>query len=196
MHPTIEEAKHQLLELLRSQAFAQKNVVLASGQPSSVYIDCKQILFRGDVLLAMGIVFYHLLEQEEDTSGRFQGCSGMALGAVPMCSALSMVAMQKGRYLPGIVVRKQAKEHGTSATVEGISALPSPARLVLLEDVVTTGGSSLLAIDQLRKSGYEIDTAFSLVDRNAGGKKALDKQGVRLRSLFLLDGETLVDAPN
>ncbi len=175
----------ELLGLLKRFAYAKREVTLASGQKSDVYIDCKQILFRGDAQLLIGQQF-SLLLQECESSRRvsFAACGGMALGAVPLCAALSMTMMQQGRHLPGVIVRKESKAHGTAANIEGASCVPAGSAIILLEDVVTTGGSTLLAAQRLREASYKVDTVLALVDRLAGGRENLQKEGLCLHALF------------
>jgi orotate phosphoribosyltransferase len=97
-----------------------------------------------------------------------------------------MRAALDGRNLDALIVRKEAKGHGTGAWLEG--PLPKPgSRITVLEDVVTTGGSSLKAVNQLREAGYQVDRVVTIVDRQEGGLEAMTAAGLELRSLFLLD---------
>ena len=111
---------------------------------------------------------------------------GLTLGADPLVSGVAMVAAQQGRALDALIVRKQAKGHGTGAWLEG--PLPEQgARVTVLEDVVTTGGSSIKAVQQLREAGYRVERVVTIVDREEGGSAAMTAEGLELVSLFRLE---------
>jgi orotate phosphoribosyltransferase len=112
--------------------------------------------------------------------------AGLTLGADPLVSGVAQAAAWAGRGLDALIVRKEAKGHGTGAWLEG--PLPAPgSRITVLEDVVTTGGSSLKAVHQLREAGYVVERVVTIVDRQEGGQAAMDAAGLDLRSLFLLE---------
>jgi orotate phosphoribosyltransferase len=112
--------------------------------------------------------------------------AGLTLGADPLVSAVAMGAALDGRALDALIVRKEAKGHGTGAWLEG--PLPAPgSRITVLEDVVTTGGSALKAVRQLREAGYGVDRVVAIVDRQEGGREVMVAAGLELRSLFLLE---------
>ena len=111
---------------------------------------------------------------------------GLTLGADPLVSGVAMAAAQQGRALDALIVRKHAKGHGTGAWLEG--PLPEPgARVTVLEDVVTTGGSSIKAVQQLREAGYSVGRVVTIVDREEGGSAAMAAANLELVSLFKLD---------
>ena len=112
--------------------------------------------------------------------------AGLTLGADPLVSGVALAAALVGRPLDALIVRKEAKGHGTGAWLEG----PFPAAgstITVLEDVVTTGGSSLKAVRQLREAGYVVQRVVTIVDRQEGGLEAMTAAGLELRSLFLLE---------
>jgi orotate phosphoribosyltransferase len=112
--------------------------------------------------------------------------AGLTLGADPLVSAVAMRAALNGRPLDALIVRKEAKGHGTGAWLEG--PLPPPgSRVTVLEDVVTTGGSAIKAVTQLRQAGYVVERVVAIVDRQEGGEAAMREAGLELRSLFLLE---------
>lgn len=111
----------------------------------------------------------------------------MSIGADPLCSALSLTAFLAGRELPAVFVRKEPKGHGTGAYLEGTAALPEGGSLVLCEDVITTGGSTLKAAERVREGGFEVSHVLALVDRQAGGRDNLQKAGLTLHALFTPD---------
>jgi orotate phosphoribosyltransferase len=178
-------ARARLLELLLAHAYEEREVTLASGQKSGFYIDCKQAALTGEGHFLVGRLFLAALEdQERATGARHAACGGMTLGADPLASALSLTAFLGGRELSAIYVRKESKGHGTGAFLEGTKPVAPGARVVLVEDVVTTGGSSKLAVDRLRAHGYVVEQVLAIVDRGQGGAAALAAMGLSLRALF------------
>jgi orotate phosphoribosyltransferase len=112
--------------------------------------------------------------------------AGLTLGADPLVSAVAMRAALDGRALDALIVRKEAKGHGTGAWLEG--PLPPPGSCItVLEDVVTTGGSALKAVIQLREAGYRVQRVVTIVDRQEGGEAAMAAADLELSSLFLLE---------
>ena len=169
-----------LLPLLAQKAYRHGHFTLASGRTSDHYVNCKPVSLSGEGLALLGAL---MLEQVEDTA---VAVAGLTLGADPLVSAVAMRAALGGRNLDALIVRKEAKGHGTGAWLEG--PLPEPgSRITVLEDVVTTGGSSLKAVNQLREAGYQVDRVVTIVDRQEGGLEAMTAAGLELRSLFLLD---------
>jgi orotate phosphoribosyltransferase len=169
-----------LLPLLAQKAYRHGHFTLASGRTSNHYVNCKPVSLSGEGLALLGAL---MLEQVEDTAA---AVAGLTLGADPLVSAVAMRAALDGRNLDALIVRKEAKGHGTGAWLEG--PLPEPGgRITVLEDVVTTGGSSLKAVNQLREAGYQVDRVVTIVDRQEGGLEAMTAAGLELRSLFLLD---------
>jgi orotate phosphoribosyltransferase len=176
-------ARARLLELLRERSFERKRVVLASGRESDFFIDCKQA-----VLTAEG----HVLAGEAmlDALAAFGACvavAGVELGGCPLASAVAITSHGRGAPLDAVYVRKDAKDHGSRRLLEGSSRLPPGGRVALLEDVVTTGGSTLRAAAKLRDAGLEVAGVVALVDRLEGGREAIEAEGVRLVSLFTRD---------
>ena len=111
---------------------------------------------------------------------------GLTLGADPLATAVSLAAFANGWNLPAFIVRKQPKEHGTLAWIEGAKSYPKGAGLVVLEDVVTTGGSSLKAVEKLEEAGFKVDAIITVVDRLEGGKEVIEAKGIKFFSLCTL----------
>jgi orotate phosphoribosyltransferase len=176
-------ARAGLLELLRARAFERKRVVLASGRESDFFIDCKQA-----VLTAEGHAFAgEALLDALDPAGALGACvavAGVELGGCPLASAVALTSYRRGAPLDAVYVRKDAKDHGSRRLLEGDSRLPAGARIALLEDVVTTGGSTLKAAAKLRDAGYEVAGVVALVDRLEGGRAAIEAGGMTLVTLF------------
>ena len=115
----------------------------------------------------------------EDT----QGVAGLTLGADPMVSPVSVVSAYENRPIPALIIRKQAKGHGTMSYIEG-PILEANSKVVVLEDVVTTGASAMIAVNRLREVGYQVNQIFSLVDRQQGGRELYEKEGIPFESVF------------
>lgn len=178
----IDETRRQrLVALLRELSFERKKVVLASGRESDFFIDCKQTVLTAEGHALAGELMFQALSElpECDAVG------GVELGGCPLASAVSLVSFQKGRPLPALYVRKQQKDHGSAKLVEGDKALRPGLRVALLEDVITTGGSSLKAVKSLEAVGAKVVGILALVDRQEGGAETIEGAGLPLRSLTL-----------
>ncbi|MCA9629019.1 MAG: orotate phosphoribosyltransferase [Myxococcales bacterium] len=172
--------RQRLLELLRERSFARKKVILASGRESDFFIDCKQTVLTAEGHALVGELMFDLLSElpECDAVG------GVELGGCPLASAVSLVSHQRGRDLPALYIRKQRKDHGSAKMVEGDKALKPGLRVVMLEDVVTTGGSSLRAVETLRAEGAEVVGIAALVDRLEGGAETILGGGLAFKPLY------------
>jgi orotate phosphoribosyltransferase len=176
-------ARSRLLELLRERAFERKRVVLASGRESDFFIDCKQAVLTAEGHVLAGAAMLDALS----VLGPCVAVAGVELGGCPLASAVAMTSHARGAPLDAVYVRKDAKDHGSRRQLEGSSRLPAGARIVLLEDVVTTGGSTLKAAAKLREAGFEVAGVVALVDRLEGGREAIEADGVKLVALFTRD---------
>ncbi len=186
-----QAARAALLAILKELSYEEREVTLSSGQKSHFYIDCKQTALTGEGHVLVGMCLHELLGRAENlhpNSALLQhaACGGLTMGADPLCSALALWSTMQGRELNAIYVRKEPKGHGTGAYLEGTRAVPSGSRVVVLEDVVTTGNASLTAARRLREGGFVVDTVLALVDREAGGREALAREGLRLSALYAL----------
>jgi orotate phosphoribosyltransferase len=179
-------AKEALLKKLIELSYEEREVTLSSGQKSGFYIDCKQTVLTGEGHVLVGFCFWELLQQAEKTRGVHQAVGGLTMGADPLSSSVAVTATLAGREIHAIYVRKESKSHGTQQFLEGTKAVPIGSRVAVLEDVVTTGGASVKAIERLRAGGYVVDTVLAIVDRDAGGREALSALGCELFSLFSL----------
>jgi orotate phosphoribosyltransferase len=171
----------RLLQLLTEKAYARRKVVLSSGRESDFYIDCKKVALTPEGHWLVGRLLYQLVL---DRAPRSTGVGGLTMGADPLASAVSLVSHFGSRPLPAYLVRKEPKGHGTGQWIEGLSALASGAEVAVVEDVVTTGASTLKAIERVRAEGLKPLGAFALVDRLEGGKEAIEASGVPVFALF------------
>ena len=180
-------ARARFLDLLASLSYERRRVTLASGRESDFFIDCKQTILTAEGhVLAGELLLLELLP----CFGPCEAVAGVELGGCPLASAVSLTsylrASDTGRPpLPALYVRKKAKDHGTRRMVEGTRSLRPGAPVVLLEDVITTGGSSLAAVDSLREAGTQVLGIAALVDRDEGGREAIEAAGLRMESLYI-----------
>lgn len=168
--------RERLIEILRDKSFQRRRVTLASGRESDFFIDCKQTVLTAEGHALVGELMFQLLSElpECDAVG------GVELGGCPLASAVSLISHQQGRDLPALYVRKERKDHGTAKMVEGDKALFPGVRVALLEDVITTGGSSLKAVRVLENAGAKVVGIIALVDRLEGGAEAIREAGLPL----------------
>jgi len=159
----------RLLELLRRKAFQEREVVLSSGLKSNFYIDCKQVSLDPEGAYLIGELFHQVIEEVAPGA---VAAGGLTLGADPLATATSIASFQAGRPRAAFIVRKEPKGHGTNQWVES-TPLPAGAEVVILEDVITTGASTLRAIERARLAGLTVVHALGLVDRLEGGRDAV-----------------------
>ena len=164
----------ELQAAIREHALLHGDFVLRSGRRSSHYFDKYRFETRPDLLEALGSRIATTVAEHEPEAGRL---AGPELGAVALAAATSLASR-----LPFVIVRKEAKDYGTSNRIEG--AFEEGERVCLVEDIVTSGGAAIAAVQALREAGLECRTAVCVVDREEGGTDELARHGVRLRALF------------
>ena len=172
--------KDELRKLLTEKSFKYSEepiFSLASGRKSQFYIDCKMttLFSKGQVLI--GTIVYELMQNLN-----IRGIGGLTLGADPIAQATAMIAGQKGIDLVSFVIRKEAKKHGLMKWIEG--DVQSGDRVVIIDDVITTGGSAIQAIEKAEGSGLDIVKVIVLVDREEGGRENINKKGYEVESIF------------
>ncbi|MBE9199520.1 MULTISPECIES: orotate phosphoribosyltransferase [unclassified Nodularia (in: cyanobacteria)] len=171
--------RHKLLNLFCQLAYQEGDFVLSSGQSSSYYINGKQVTLHPQGALAIGRILLSLLPTDT------QAVAGLTLGADPIVSAVSVVSAYENRPIPALIIRKEAKGHGTRAYIEGPN-LPEGAKVIVLEDVVTTGKSAMKAVERLREAGYTVDTVITLVDRLQGGAEFYQSVGLNFHAVYTI----------
>tara|TARA_R100001082_G_scaffold4159_1_gene3168 strand:- start:96 stop:623 length:528 start_codon:yes stop_codon:yes gene_type:complete len=170
--------KEELLELIKKWGYRKGDFTLSSGKKSEHYVNCKPIILTGRGLTLTSL----LMLKEVETSV----VAGLTLGADPLVCGVSLVSALDGRLVNALIIRKEPKGHGTASQIEG--KLPvKGSKITVLEDVVTTGGSSIKAVNVLRDQGYIVDRVVSIVDRQEGGKDAMIEANLELRSLFTIE---------
>lgn len=171
----------KLFQLLNSIAFERKRVILASGRESDFYIDCRKVSLHPEGLVLCGRALY---AHFQDKNISIDGVGGPTLGADPLIASYAYTASLAGAPLPSFIVRKEAKGHGTGKWVEGMTNFTDGVDVLVLEDVVTTGGSTVKAIEVCRKEGLNPVHVTCLVDRSEGGREAIEATGVTFSSLY------------
>jgi orotate phosphoribosyltransferase len=177
MENNLNSQRQILLDLFARFAYQEGDFLLSSGQKSNFYLNGKQVTLRADGALCVGKLLFSLSPEDTDA------VAGLTLGADPIVTAVSVVSALEHRPLPALIIRKEAKGHGTKAYIEG-PTLSEGAKVVVLEDVVTTGKSAMLAVERLRDAGYQVEEIISLVDREAGGAEFYQSQGLKFKSIF------------
>ena len=177
------ENKKALARLLLEKSYREGDFVLASGRRSDYYVDCRVTALHSEGAHLIGTLFVDLLQHNEACKG-IRGVGGMTLGADPLVAATTVIAHQKGTPLHGLLVRKQAKDHGTGQFVEGMGNFQAGDRVAVLEDVVTTGGSVIKACERLKDAGLQVVCVCAILDREEGGREKLREAGYELVSLF------------
>jgi orotate phosphoribosyltransferase len=168
-----------LMDLVRQLALQLGDFTLASGKKSKYYLDCRKVTLdsAGANLIADGML-EALGENLPDAVG------GMAIGADPITAAIITVAGRSGKKLKGFIVRKETKQHGTGRDVEG--PVKPGESVVIVEDVVTTGGSSLAAIEKAEAFGLKVRGVLAIIDRLEGGRETLAARGYDLKTLLTI----------
>jgi orotate phosphoribosyltransferase len=173
------EARKRAFEIIREKSFVRGEITLASGKKSDHYFDMKPSMLdpEGATLLS-GL----LLDRLEGLNADYVG--GIEMGAVPLIGPVAMQSFQRGRRpIPAFFVRKSVKDHGTRKLIEGVKDL-ARKRVAIVEDVTTTGGSAMLAVNALREAGATVAVVLSIVDREDGAAELFAKEGIAFEPLF------------
>lgn len=170
--------RRRLIELIGERSFGRKKIVLASGRESNFYFDMKPTMFHpeGAALLAR-LILHRLSKLDVDLVG------GLEMGAVPLIASVSAFSHEAGKPIPGFFVRKAVKDHGTKKRIDGIGSVEGK-KIAILEDVTTTGGSAIQAVEEVRAAGGEVVLVLSIVDRLEGAQEAFAAAKVPFDSLF------------
>ena len=174
--------REELLGLIINGAYKKGEYKLSSGRTSEHYVNCKPITLSGEGLTIASALLLEFIETDT------VAVAGLTLGADPLVSGVSMAAWNTDWELNALIVRKEAKGHGTGAWIEG-PLPPLGSKVTILEDVITTGGSAIKAATKVRDAGYVVDRVVSLVDRQENGEadELMESAELELYSLFSLD---------
>jgi orotate phosphoribosyltransferase len=181
--PTAEGSlgvRDQLAQLLRTNAVMRGHFVLSSGQESDYYVDARLVTLSGLGGRLVGQMLHDMTQ--DDPPDAF---AGLTLGADPIITAAAVVATQLDRPTVGLIVRKQAKDHGAGRRVEG--PWKPGMRAVVVEDTSTTGGSALEAVTALRNEGIIVQRVITIIDRVQGARERIEAEGLRYEAMFPVD---------
>ena len=180
--PSASAAKARLIEIVRQRSFSTGGEVkLVSGRSSNFYFNMKPSMLHPE---AAHLIAALILDALRDAKVDYIG--GLEMGAVPLATAVAVASQARGRPIPAFFVRKQAKEHGARKLVEGLAPGESlrDKRVVILEDVTTTGGSSMKAIEAVRAEGGIIERVITVVDRLEGAADSFKAAGIPFMALL------------
>jgi orotate phosphoribosyltransferase len=171
-------ARERLIALLRERSVSSGDFVLASGRRSSWYIDCRRTTMHAEGLALVGALGLTAIREARWTPA---AVGGLTLGADPVAYAIARASHEATPAIHAFTVRKQAKTHGAARRLEG--CFESGDRVVVVEDVITTGGSALEAVRAVREAGGHVIGVLAVVDRDEGGRPALEAEGLAVRCL-------------
>lgn len=173
----VDDARQRLARIILRKSFKyseDKPFTLASGRISPYYFNCKPTTLDPEGMNLIGNIIFDMLAGANVTAA-----GGLTLGADPIANALSVISYQRGTPIKSFTVRKDVKGHGTKSAVEGDVAMGE--RVVILDDVITTGGSTITAMERAREAGFVIDRVIALIDREEGGRENILKSGLAAR---------------
>jgi len=162
--------KKRLAEIIIAKSFKYRDdppFTLASGRTSNYYFNCKPTTMDPEGMNIIGQLVFNMLASSDVTAA-----GGLTLGADPIANALSIISYQKGKPIKSFVVRKDVKEHGTRSAIEG--DVSKGEKIVIIDDVITTGGSTITAIEKAREAGLVVERVIALIDREEGGKENIE----------------------
>ena len=175
-----ESARGRLASLIKERAVLRGPVQLSAGGESSFYVDGKQVTLSSEGASLVGELLWETIRDEQ-----IDAIGGPEMGAIPMTVATVLRAHAEGSSLEGFSVRKKPKEHGTQRLIEG--RLEAGDRVVVVDDVITTGTSVLKAIREIRDTGAEVVKVVAIVDRQAGAAEAIAAEGLAYEPIFTRD---------
>jgi len=168
--------------MLMQLSYKKGTFKLTSGKESDFYVDGKKTVLDGEGSFLVGTCFYSMIRRIYPDA---QAVAGVTLGADPLVTATSLIAFQRGSSLPQIIIRKERKNHGTGNQLEEAATVPKNANIILLDDVLTTGGTLLkIGIPALERAGHKILAILVVVDREEGGRQALEGCGYGVQSIL------------
>lgn len=170
--------KKELLELIVRDAFVKKQVLLSSGKMSDFYIDVRRVSLDARGLYLISSLIWEMIKNDN-----IAAVGGLTLGADPIVAGVCMAAAQNSKNLKGFLVRKTPKEHGERRLIEGPD-IASKARVVIVDDVATSGSSVIKAVGAAREAGFEVVKAVVVMDRGEGARDNLVKLKCPLVSIF------------
>ncbi len=169
----------RLFKLIKKEAFIKQKIILSSGKESDYYLDLRKITLKGEGIYLISHIFFSMIKDDV-----FSAIGGPTLGADPIISALSYLLFLEKKPINTFIIRKAPKQHGTQRLIEG-PFLEKDSKVIIVDDVVTTGKSLIESVAILKQEGVKVEKALAVVDREEGTKEALESLGVELKSIFL-----------
>jgi orotate phosphoribosyltransferase len=169
----------ELKDLVAKDAVRHGKFILASGRQSDIYVDLRKVTLNPQGAALIGALIFDIIRDR-----RVDAIGGLTMGADPVALATSMMALQTGSHINAFVVRKEKKAHGTMGWIEG--PIEPGQKAVVVEDVITTGASAIKAIERLKESGVSVDMVVAVLDREEGGKTAIEALGYPVCALLRL----------
>ncbi|MDR2076534.1 MAG: orotate phosphoribosyltransferase [Desulfovibrio sp.] len=169
----------RLARILYEKSYLEGDFTLTSGRKSDYYFDCRQSSLHPEGATLIASLFLAMMRGMS-----IQAVAGMTMGADPLVSATSVTAFGRGIFLPALIVRKEAKGHGTARAIEGLVNVAAGDAVLVLEDVVSTGGSVLQACLKVKEAGLRVPAVFCILNREEGGTETLAEAGYPVHSIF------------
>ena len=176
-----KQERNDLMQIVRELSYEEREVTLASGRKSNFYFDGKQTTLHAKGGLLVGKAFWEIVKE---FGGKVDGVGGLTMGADPIATATSIAAALEGEQVHAFIIRKEPKGHGTGQWLEGRKNLPVGSRVVIVEDVTTTGGSSMKAVERDEQEGLVVAGIVTLVDREEGARENIEGAGQKLRAVL------------
>lgn len=169
----------RLLDIIRKRSYERQEVRLSSGKISDFYIDCRQTTLHPEGAYLVGRIIFEMIKELD-----VNGIGGLTMGADPIVTAVSVLSYIEGRPFPAFIIRKEQKTHGLGLWVEGKRNLEEGARVIIVEDVVTTGSSSIKAAKRAEDEGFKVLSVIAIVDREETGAEKIREAGYDFKAIF------------
>ncbi len=177
------DERTRLLQILKKLSYEEGEFILKSGKKSTFYIDARETALNPEGMHLTGNIMYRMVREIPGV----EAVGGVSVGADPLVCAVVLSSYNLKDNLAGFFIRKEPKGHGKNLWIEGEKNLRKGMNVVILEDVVTTGGSSLRAVEITESEGYTVEGIIALLDRLEGGKEAIESKGYIFKSIFKLN---------
>jgi orotate phosphoribosyltransferase len=176
------DERERLLEILRTLSYEEGEFILKSGKKSTFYIDARETALNPEGMYLAGNIMYRMVREMLGV----EAVGGVSVGADPLVCTTVLSAFHQKDVLYGFFIRKEPKGHGRNLWIEGAKNLRPGMEVVILEDVVTTGGSSLRAVKITEQEGYKVKAVITLLDRLEGGRETIESKGYIFKPIFTL----------
>lgn len=173
--------RERLKQILLTLSYEKREVTLASGRKSDFYFDGRQTALNPEGAVLLGQLF---LDEVLKFPQKIEAVGGPTLGADPLVTSISIESYRRNQPIPAFIIRKETKAHGSQNWIEGLKNLKIGMRVAIIEDVITTGESSLKAAQKTSDAGFKVVGIFAMIDREEGGRAAIEKAGFPLITLF------------